>query len=123
MAIKILLSQTITMNYFSNTPLGRFRLVAIIEGISYLFLLFIAMPVKYLFHEPALVTYTGWVHGALFMLYIVTLISANSNEGWGFKKSFLAFLAAFVPFATFILERKLHREEKLKLQTQCQESL
>ncbi len=104
------------MNYFPNTPVGRFRLVAVIEGISYLFLLLIAMPLKYMFHEPAVVTYTGWVHGLFFMLYILTLISANSSEGWGFKKSFIAFLAAFIPFAAFVLEKRLLREENLKLQ-------
>lgn len=67
---------------------------------------------------PAVVTYTGWVHGALFMLYITTLISANASEGWGFKRSMLNFLAAFVPFATFVMERRLHRQEKLKLEAQ-----
>lgn len=106
------------MNYFSNTPVGRFRFIAFVEGISYLFLLLVAMPIKYMYHEPAVVTYAGWVHGALFMLYITTLISANASERWGFKKSFLNFLAAFVPFATFVMERRLHREEKLKLEAQ-----
>lgn len=104
------------MNYFANTPVGRFRLVAIIEGISYLFLLFIAMPLKYLFNSPEYVTYTGWVHGVFFMLYILTLIPARASAGWGFKKTFLAFMASLIPFATFILDRSLHREEKLRLQ-------
>ncbi len=104
------------MNYFTNSPVGRFRLVAIIEGISYLFLLFIAMPLKYMFDAPAFVTYTGWVHGVFFMLYILTLIPAASDNKWGFKKSFFAFMASLIPFATFILDRNLHREEKLKLQ-------
>lgn len=104
------------MNYFTNTPVGRFRLVAIIEGISYLFLLFIAMPLKYMYDAPSMVTYTGWVHGLFFMVYILTLIPASSDNKWGFKKTFLAFMASLIPFATFILDRNLHREEKLKLE-------
>lgn len=106
------------MNYFTNTPVGRFRLVAILEGISYLFLLFIAMPLKYFYDSPASVTYTGWIHGLLFMLYILTLIAAKSDCGWRFKRTFWLFLASLIPFATFIVDRNLHREEKLKLQAE-----
>lgn len=101
------------MNYFPNTPIGRFRLIAIIEGISYLFLLFVAMPLKYYAGMPEVVTYNGWVHGILFMLYIYTLISASIDRKWNFKKTSLAFLASLVPFATFVLDRKLYTEEKL----------
>lgn len=100
------------MNYFPNTPIDRFRLVAIIEGISYLFLLFIAMPMKYYGGMSEIVTYTGWVHGVLFMLYIYTLISASMDGKWNFKRTSLAFLASIIPFATFILERNLRTEEK-----------
>ena len=50
---------------FSNTDLGRFRLVAISEGISFLLLLFIAMPLKYAAGMPEGVTYVGWAHGLL----------------------------------------------------------
>lgn len=98
---------------FSNTPIGRFRLIAIIEGISYIVLLFIAMPLKYFAGFPDAVKYTGWVHGLLFMLYLLGLISAKINLDWGFKKTFVAFLASLIPFATFVLERSLRKEEKL----------
>lgn len=99
---------------FTNTPLGRFRLIAITEGISYLVLLFIAMPLKYWGGFSSAVTYTGWVHGLLFILYILTLISAAVNGNWSFKKSFLAFLASLVPFATFVLDKNLKAEERIK---------
>lgn len=105
------------MNFkFSNTALGRFRLVAISEGISYLLLLFIAMPLKYFADFPQGVTYVGWVHGLLFMLYILTLIGAKFNQEWGIKKTAIAFFASLVPFATFILDRSLQKEEKLLVQ-------
>lgn len=104
------------MNYFSNTPIGRFRLIAVIEGISYLVLLFIAMPLKYWFDAPLYVKYTGWVHGVFFILYLLTLISAKSAGEWGFKKTFIAFLASLIPFATFALDRSLRKEERLALE-------
>lgn len=103
------------MNYFSNTPVGRFRLIAVLEGISYLILLFIAMPLKYFYGMPVAVTYCGWVHGLFFMLFLLTLMQAASDQNWKFGKSFVMFLASLIPFATFPLERKLYKEEKAKL--------
>jgi integral membrane protein len=102
------------MNFkFSNTAIGRFRLVAISEGISYLLLLFVAMPLKYLAGWPEGVTYVGWVHGLLFVLYILTLIGAKFSLDWGIKKTAIAFFASLLPFATFILDKSLQKEEKL----------
>lgn len=97
---------------FTNTPLGRFRLVAIMEGISYLVLLCIAMPLKYMAGMEKAVTYTGWAHGILFMLYIYTLISVCLDRRWNFKKTFLAFIASLIPFATFVFDRNWKAEEK-----------
>lgn len=96
---------------FTRTSIGRFRMVAIIEGISYLFLLFIAMPLKYFANMPEVVKYTGWVHGILFMLYILTLINAKFDANWGFKKVFIAFICSLLPFATFILDKTLRKDE------------
>ena len=97
---------------FSNTDLGRFRLVAISEGISFLLLLFIAMPLKYAAGMPEGVTYVGWAHGLLFVLYILALISASISLNWKFKKIMVAFLASLVPFGTFILDKRLQKEER-----------
>lgn len=99
---------------FSNTPLGRFRVIAIAEGISYLVLLFIAMPLKYWAGFSSAVTYTGWVHGLLFILYILAMISAVFNEKWNTKRTIIAFFASLIPFATFVLERTLRQEERMK---------
>lgn len=100
---------------FSNTPLGRFRVIAITEGISYLVLLFIAMPLKYLAGFSSAVTYTGWVHGLLFILYILTMISAVFNEKWNTKRTIITFFASLIPFATFVLDRTLRQEERIKI--------
>lgn len=98
---------------YSNTSLGRFRLVAISEGISYMLLLFIAMPLKYMAGIPDAVKYTGWVHGILFMLYILALISVKVDRNWSFPKTALAFVISLIPFAAFIFDKYLRREEAL----------
>ena len=100
---------------FSNTQLGRLRMVGISEGISYIVLLFIAMPVKYIAGNPTAVWYVGWVHGLLFMLFILALITVKINMEWGFKKTAIAFIAALMPFGTFILDKSLRKQEKVFL--------
>lgn len=102
------------MNFqFSNSPLGRFRMAGIIEGFSFITLLFIAMPLKYIAGDPRAVLYVGWVHGLLFMIYILTLIIVAIKLDWKFKKIVVAFLASLVPFGTFIMDKSLRREEKM----------
>lgn len=97
---------------YSNTSLGRFRLVAIAEGISYMLLLFIAMPLKYMAGIPDAVKYTGWIHGILFMVYILALISVKVDRSWSFLKSIGAFVVSLVPFAAFIFDKYLRKEER-----------
>lgn len=97
---------------FSNTPLGRFRMTAIAEGISFIVLLFIAMPLKYMAGDPRAVLYVGWVHGLLFMIYILTLIIVAIKLEWKFKKTAFAFLASLMPFGTFIMDKSLKKEER-----------
>ena len=56
------------------STLSLFRKVAVAEGISYIALIFIAMPLKYFANMPLAVKYTGWAHGVLFMFYVVMVI-------------------------------------------------
>jgi integral membrane protein len=98
-----------------NKLLHRFCFIALLEGISYLVLLGIAMPLKYLADMPLMVEYTGWVHGLLFVLYIGFLIFSAVLYNWKFGRVLLIFLAALLPFAPFIVERKLKREMAKKL--------
>ena len=102
---------------FSNTPIRRLRMTGIAEGISFITLLFIAMPIKYVAGNPEIVWYVGWVHGLLFMLYILALITVKINLEWKFRKTLIAFLASLIPFGTFILDKSLRKEE-MKLQAQ-----
>jgi len=98
-------------NSFLTTALGRFRLIALLEGVSYLVLLFIAMPLKYMANIPEMVKYTGWVHGVLFVLYLVLLLQVWIQYRWSFIKALLAFVASLLPFGTFVLDRKLKTEK------------
>jgi integral membrane protein len=95
-----------------KSKLGRFRTVAIIEGISYLLLLFIAMPLKYMADMPDAVKYTGWVHGLLFVLYCLLLLQVWVTYKWSFGKTTLVFISSLIPFAPFFVDRKLKAEDR-----------
>ena len=94
----------------NNKLLNRFCFIALLEGISYIVLLGIAMPLKYLAGQPQMVEYTGWVHGLLFVLYMGFLIFAAVGYNWKAGRILLIFLAALLPFAPFIVERRLKKE-------------
>lgn len=86
------------------------RIAGILEGISFLTLLGIAMPLKYVWHEPLAVKYTGWAHGVLFVSYIYLafqVFSEGNKPGSWLAK---AALAAVVPFGTFVFDRQLKSE-------------
>lgn len=91
---------------FKNN-LKKFRLIAFMEGISYLLLLFIAMPVKYILEEPILVKYVGMGHGILFILFMYFLLVTTIEHKWKLPFIIMAFVASLVPFGTFYLEKKL----------------
>lgn len=90
--------------------LSLFRKVAVAEGLSYILLVFIAMPLKYLADMPLAVKYTGWAHGLLFVLYIVFLIMAWVEYKWSFKKAFLFGFASLIPFAPFWVDKRLKED-------------
>ena len=90
--------------------MGQFRLVGVVEGISYIVLLFIAMPLKYVANMPNAVKYVGWAHGVLFVAFGLWLIKVWVEYKWSFGKATLAFVASLVPFGTFWLDKKLKKE-------------
>jgi integral membrane protein len=100
---------------FSKTPLGRFRLIAFTEGVSYLVLLFIAMPLKYMADLPLAVKYVGWAHGVLFILYVLALLRVMMEYKWSIAKSFVAFVMSLIPFGTFWYDKTLREEDNRKL--------
>lgn len=92
------------------TSIGRLRLLAFAEGASLLFLVFVAVPVKYFDHNPALVRNFGPVHGALFLLFVLSTLRVSVEQGWKFKSvTARLLLACIIPFGTFYAERKFLR--------------
>ena len=87
-----------------------YRKTAVIEGISYLILLFIAMPLKYFFNFPHAVKYFGWIHGVLFLVFIVFLIMAAIKYRWSLMRIALYLVASVVPIVPFVLDKKLAEE-------------
>ncbi len=99
-----------------NNALGVFRMIAWAEGVSFLLLLLIAMPLKYFAGLPLAVKYFGWIHGILFILYLRYGLKLMLQNNWGIKKSLLALGAALVPLGPFIFDKKIlnHENELIK---------
>lgn len=92
-----------------------FRIAAYLEGISYILLLFIAVPVKYMLGNPAYVKMLGMPHGIFFIAYVFLAYQLSVDEEWPRKKLVQAFVAALLPFGTFIFDYKIfHHKSKAK---------
>ena len=94
-----------------KSTMNRFRVIAICEGISFLVLLFIAMPLKYFAGYPQAVLVVGWIHGILFISYMISGLDVKTTYRWNFRRTFIAFIAALVPFGPFILEKRILSKE------------
>ena len=92
------------------TALRQLRLIALLEGTSFLVLLFIAMPLKYLAGFPLAVSIVGSVHGGLFLLFLAVLYRAATERGWPHRRWLTAFVSSIVPFGTFAFDASLRRE-------------
>lgn len=88
----------------SGASSSHVRTLGIIEGISYILLLFVAMPLKYMADMPMGVKILGRIHGGLFVLFVLALVWAVARRGWSFERAAMAFGASIVPFGTFIMD-------------------
>ena len=95
----------------TNNSIRRLRHIGLIEGVSFLLLLFIAMPLKYFAGMPLAVKIFGWAHGVLFVVFIAALIPARKAAGWGIGYTAVVFLAALLPFGPFLMDGRLKRWE------------
>jgi integral membrane protein len=91
--------------------LRNLRYSGIVEGISFLVLLLIAMPMKYIFHKPVFVLVFGWLHGVLFVTYAYFVIRAWIARKWIFKKAFRIGIASVIPLGTFYTDKEIKKEE------------
>ena len=93
-----------------QSKLGQFRIVSLAEGLSYILLLGIAMPLKYVWGQPEAVKMMGSLHGFLFVIFVIALIRAAFDRAWGLSRVLLAFFASIVPLGAFFLETSLRKE-------------
>ena len=101
-----------------NTPIGRLRAIGMIEGISFLLLLFVAMPLKYLAGQPLAVRIVGMAHGILFLVFCLALFQAMVEHRWSLRKAAGPFIASLIPFGPFIIDKKLKTEDETSTLTE-----
>jgi len=86
----------------------KFSLINTVEGWSYLILVFIAMPMKYMFGMPIAVKIVGMAHGILFIIFCLLLVQAWKDAKWSLKESVVFFIASLIPFGTFFTKKTIN---------------
>lgn len=81
-----------------------FRIAGTLEAISYLVLLGIAVPLKYIWHLPLYVRWVGSFHGAFFLLFCLAILLCSYRLSWTLSKSLIAFLSSLFPFGPFLFD-------------------
>ena len=94
-----------------SLPTSWLRRLTWIEGVSFLLLMGVAMPLKYVWGKPEAVKIFGWIHGGLFMLVCVVLLVVMRRRRWSIPRGALVFVAALVPFGPFIFDGRIARWE------------
>ena len=97
----------ILINLSMSMNIQTLRIIGLLEGISFLLLLFIAMPMKYMLDNPVLVKYVGMGHGVLFILFLIVLFTVCERQKWSIYMFILGLIASILPFGTFVFDRKL----------------
>ena len=95
-----------------RTKFSQFRAISIIEGLSYLILVFLAMPLKYLFEEPMAVKIFGMMHGIFFIFFCIALYNAMKHYKWGFLFSLKLFIYSLIPFLFILIEKEIMKTKK-----------
>lgn len=111
--LALFLRNILNIAFIMSSTLHTFRRIAFAEGVSYILLLFIAMPLKYFFDQPAVVKYAGWAHGILFIAYAGWLVACWQKYKWSFGRTAFFFIASLLPFVPFVVERRLRKEDKV----------
>jgi integral membrane protein len=83
-----------------------FRIISFLEGMSYILLLFIAVPLKYFGGDEQYVKLLGMPHGVLFVSYVIFAFLIKENKNWGMKDLGIVLLASILPFGTFYIDKK-----------------
>jgi len=89
--------------------LKSFRLISVLEGISYLLLFFVSMPLKYIWDNGAPNKVIGMAHGFLFIAFIVMAFMMKPERKWDNKTLGIVLLSSILPFGTFWMDKKYLR--------------
>ena len=92
------------------------RAVGFLEGLSFLLLLFIAMPMKYMWGNPILVEYVGMEHCILFVAFLAVLFVVCEKQKWSLNMFVLGLIASIMPFGPFVFDHKLKKLEQSKVE-------
>ena len=96
------------MTQLLKTKLGWLRILGFLEGTTLLLLVFVGVPLKYIWDSPALVKSLGPVHGAIFILFVINAFSVAIEQKWEFKTTtWKVLVACFIPFGTFYIDSKI----------------
>ncbi|MCH7534899.1 MAG: DUF3817 domain-containing protein [Bacteroidetes bacterium] len=98
-------------NEFDASYFKIFRIIAFLEGLSYITLLGICVPLKHLMGIPEPTMVVGMTHGILFMLYILFALLVRSDVNWSFKTTLWVLTLSIIPFGTFYAEFKIFRSK------------
>ena len=82
------------------------RVISYLEGISYILLFFIAVPIKYYANDPSLVKLLGMPHGLLFVAYVILSLVSSKKYRWNSKKTLVVLISSVIPFGTFYVDYK-----------------
>jgi integral membrane protein len=94
-----------------KNPIPFLRTITLIEGVSFLVLLGIAMPLKYFADLPMAVKWVGWIHGVLFMVFCAALLQTMLLVKWPLARGAMVFVAALLPFGPFLMDRRMREYE------------
>jgi len=95
-----------------KTSIGRLRAIGLVEGVSFLVLLGVAMPLKYFAGLPQAVKVVGWIHGLLFITFCMVLLQTRLDAKWNAWRTTTILVAALLPFGPFVIDGRLRREDK-----------
>jgi integral membrane protein len=93
----------------SGNPIAFLRTVALIEAVSFLLLLGVAMPLKYAAGMPMAVKVAGWIHGVFFVIFVVALVRVVRAARWPMGRAGMVFVGALLPFGPMVLDPRMKR--------------
>ncbi len=97
-----------------QSHLGRLRIVGFLEGISFILLVGVAMPLKYIGGYTNATWEIGMIHGVLFIAYIIAVIPVKFELKWNIKTTFLVLIASLLPLGTFVADYKIFRKYQVR---------